>query len=100
MRPAAKGCMRSLPEAGVDQRKDKLCELPDCELARVADVDQAGYFRPNIHQPHEILSPVTDEAERGGLLAVPVKRDVPEAPDLRDKVRHNRDSGASADCKC
>ncbi len=51
-------------------------QFADRDFMRIADIDRAGDVRAGGHQADEALDQVVDVAERPGLAAVAVERDV------------------------
>mmetsp|Transcript_23727 Transcript_23727/g.67373 ORF Transcript_23727/g.67373 Transcript_23727/m.67373 type:complete len:366 (+) Transcript_23727:722-1819(+) len=67
---------------------DRLCELLDGELVRVAHIDGADRL-VLVHQAHHTFDEVVHKAKRPGLRAVAVDGDILALDRLHDKVGHH-----------
>ena len=65
---------------------DDLGELPDRELARIAEIDRAGEVAVAVHQPHEAVDQIVDVAEGARLAAVAVDGDGLALQGLHDEI--------------
>ncbi len=77
--------LRSRPR----QTDDRLRQLPDRDLVRVAEVERAGRLVGLAHEAHDALDQIVDVAERAGLVALAVDRDRLAGQRLHDEVRHH-----------
>ncbi|CAI8691167.1 hypothetical protein EMIT0111MI5_110083 [Burkholderia sp. IT-111MI5] len=74
------------PRRRARQAQNDLRKFADRDLVRIAEIDRAGEVRGRGHHPDQTVDHIVDIAERPGLAAVAIQRDVVAAQRLHDEV--------------